>query len=523
MPDESSNEHTGTPAASSGQIKIGPYLNDSGSAAAFGFLGSLYGHCLNTHAECRKTYGGEDIGSEKASKLPSRVLDLSAADDSIRLVATKDRQGHFAALSYCWGPPEKLPPRTTTTTIAAHTAGMREEQLPQTYRDAIRISRHAGLRYLWIDSLCIIQDDPADWQREAARMASVYQTAQLVVAAADSPDPSTGIFRHFGPAATTTLPYFAAPGRASGTVHAELRPAERDANPEHSILSTRAWCAQESALARRIVYYTRKSVVWNCRQLGYAGLCCDGVEFSGSMWQKRVWSAVARDYSRRSLTYARDKLVAVQGVVSELARATGDAYLYGCWKGTLAGNLLWSRGQLQWLQRPAELRDVPTWSWASTMGAVDVFEDGAGNADAESEPCVAIEVDESGKKLRLEARLVPSLLIALSEEELDALDMPKTVRQIQFTDSPEPCGIAILDQDDAGLRDDVVFCVPLMWEHPETTTGFESEGRHLCLIVQRASKNADNHFVRLGKVLIDQGPEVQRSIDTAPTQSIVLV
>lgn len=66
--------------------------------------------------------------------------------------------------------------------------------LPQTFQDAIAVTHNLTIRYLWVDSLCIIQDDPQDWQRESSRMASIYGNAYLVFSATHAAQESQGCF-----------------------------------------------------------------------------------------------------------------------------------------------------------------------------------------------------------------------------------------------------------------------------------------------------------------------------------------
>jgi hypothetical protein len=95
----------------------------------------------------------------------------------LKLTSSFDPPAKYAALSHCWG----LYPLLTTTTsnISSHSSrppgrsGIPLSSLPRTFRDAILIKRALGLRYLWIDSLCIIQDSDVDWEREWALMGEI--------------------------------------------------------------------------------------------------------------------------------------------------------------------------------------------------------------------------------------------------------------------------------------------------------------------------------------------------------------
>lgn len=103
----------------------------------------------------------------------------------------------YTALSYCWGPgavDQLSLLRTTTETVAEFAKELPAEQLPATLADAIKITRALAIPYIWIDELCIVQDDDRDWQREAAAMDRVYSGSQLTIAASESPHSSMGCF-----------------------------------------------------------------------------------------------------------------------------------------------------------------------------------------------------------------------------------------------------------------------------------------------------------------------------------------
>jgi hypothetical protein len=111
----------------------------------------------------------------------------------VRLYETKaGERGQYAALSYCWGLSQSF--TTTIATLEERARGFLPERLPASIRDAIMLAREMSIPYVWVDSLCIIQDSTADWEREAARMCTIYTNATITIAALDSPDSDTGLF-----------------------------------------------------------------------------------------------------------------------------------------------------------------------------------------------------------------------------------------------------------------------------------------------------------------------------------------
>ncbi|KAF4843353.1 hypothetical protein CGCSCA4_v008058 [Colletotrichum siamense] len=134
----------------------------------------------------------------KDRRLPTRLIDvgfrgLGKENDEPRLVITADypplqnpdEDQRYVALSYCWGPSEKAARQlmTKTSTLKDRLSQIPFSTLPKTHQDALQICTLLGVRYIWIDSLCIVQDDKSDWEREADQMGVVYARAYLTICA----------------------------------------------------------------------------------------------------------------------------------------------------------------------------------------------------------------------------------------------------------------------------------------------------------------------------------------------------
>lgn len=265
--------------------------------------------------ECAKKHAGR-CSPPKSDVLPARFLDLG--NDNLRLVdAVEARQScpralagdlQYTALSHCWG--QKATVMTTTVSnFTSMCSSIPFESLPKTFRDAITITRRLGLRFMWIDSLCIVQDDKGDWEKEAARMAQIYQNAFLTIAATRAPDSDGGCF--FSMSETPYLwrrlngqSRWDAKGR-HGLVERVQHPmlwkphlASRGAGssrfarwfavrPSHDIrelagsgnrgdgvkdiiaagypLLSRAWVFQERLLSPKVVHFGLTQLAWECR------------------------------------------------------------------------------------------------------------------------------------------------------------------------------------------------------------------------------------------------------------------
>lgn len=189
----------------------------------------------------------------------------------------------YIALSHCWGKSQHL--ISTTATIDDWKKNIPFSRLPRTFQDAINISRKLGFGYIWIDSLCIIQDDHSDWEREGAHMASIYNGADLVLAATGSIDGDGGCLfpRKTFTTVTGSFPSgepFEVYGREVGMHNFFGWDAEREvfktswnsvSGPQGSRkellnypLLTRAWCFQERLLATRILHFAKEEAMFDC-------------------------------------------------------------------------------------------------------------------------------------------------------------------------------------------------------------------------------------------------------------------
>lgn len=141
--------------------------------------------CTDSHDRCK---------SHSPKALPARLLDVMAGVDLIKLVdiATQEPRS-YTTLSHCWGNP-KDPLTTTKATRRRRLNGILLEELPQTFLDAVLITRKLGVQYLWIDALCIVQDETLDWEAQSAKMADIYSGSYLTISALHSPNSRSGCF-----------------------------------------------------------------------------------------------------------------------------------------------------------------------------------------------------------------------------------------------------------------------------------------------------------------------------------------
>jgi len=152
--------------------------------------------CMHDHQDCSKAWHDQ---RSKLSFLPTRLLDVDTGDDNvIRLVDTKTTKvkGPYCTLSHAWGPPEKKFLTTTVWNMAKHLiTGITLDELPRNFQHAIQVTRFLKVRYIWIDSLAIVQEPFGDFAKEADLMHRVYRYSHCNIVAADSRDAHGGLFK----------------------------------------------------------------------------------------------------------------------------------------------------------------------------------------------------------------------------------------------------------------------------------------------------------------------------------------
>jgi hypothetical protein len=139
--------------------------------------------CLHNHPEC---------SSRKQRRLPTRLI--SVEDGVVKLCdsLTLPTTTKFTTLSYCWGNVESL--KLLNNNMKQFQRCMPYNKLGKIFTDAIAVTKKLNISYIWIDALCIIQDSPEDWSREAPLMSIVYGNSSLNIAASDGDNPNAGLF-----------------------------------------------------------------------------------------------------------------------------------------------------------------------------------------------------------------------------------------------------------------------------------------------------------------------------------------
>lgn len=383
---------------------------DPASDANFSMLAQWIEECMTTHERC---CSGSPLLTSMHSfqrPLPTRLIDVSSSQFSqyVSLSETAGQRGSYVALSHCWGSSGDASWKTTLATLKDKKRAIDLVSLPKMYQDAITITRKLGQRYLWLDSLCIIQDSTEDWSREAAMMGYIYENSLVTVCASGAESSHIGCLAPrepgpFDPIILEQQPVDQKPGRVYIYRPVYCNRVARDttglfyANVDQSPLATRAWAIQERMLSARNIHYGKEQIFWECLSKRYAeggarfiANADDGLYVptkidrrdpevpdsakpsQGYLKSPRwyiYWYRIVEFYTARKLTRSTDKLPAIAGLAMDTQKQTGDQYLAGLWSTCLHHGLAWRVRDDSPSSRPSTYR-APSWSWAAIDGQV---------------------------------------------------------------------------------------------------------------------------------------------------------
>ncbi|VZI20572.1 unnamed protein product [Fusarium fujikuroi] len=324
--------------------------------------------------------------SRLTPRLPTRLLHCRPSanpgrDPRVKLVNTVgfDVSTRYIALSHRWGAVQPL--MLLESLRDTFSKNIPFDTIPPTFQDAIRLANALDVEYIWIDSLCIIQDSKDDWQTEAAQMASIYSLSYVNL--------------------RYCCPRFCSwPQRTTSDAETSLivnRSAFCDAVLAQPLFR-RGWVFQEWILSPRTIHVARDQLWWtsasDMTSEGFAANeTCEGFDFDvhreyihtmapGTLYSMEsqseeslqlVWHTLLQEYMSRSLTFESDRLVAFAGIASfyqSHAKIKANSYLAGIWRHVLLQDLLWTISEGRKVSPPQNYR-APSWSWASVEPAPD--------------------------------------------------------------------------------------------------------------------------------------------------------
>jgi hypothetical protein len=343
--------------------------------------------CLESHSKCQVS-NNYQFSAFTPKRLVEVISDSNKSPQLWRLVLGSDiEEPTYLTLSHCWGRSKHL--SLTKQNYHDLKAISPCSLLPTTFRDALSITAALGKRYIWIDSLCIIQDDDSDWKSQSSVMGSIYKHSICNVAALWAEGSSDGCFAPKEEITLISLAseefsvqdlLYSAPFYADDIINAPL--------------NKRAWVVQERYLALRQLGFAKSQVYWACQELtaseefpagtpdlpvelmaGQASTLSQGGSTSeNDLALRKGWADLAKAYSKCLLTYLTDKTIALAGIAGEFRAANNDTYLAGLWRQNLEDQLCWSLDPNEYPHQshgktPTYL--APSWSWINLHGPVE--------------------------------------------------------------------------------------------------------------------------------------------------------
>lgn len=352
------------------------------SAQTLNFITYNLNSCLHSHKACQKYQ--TEMASRINGNWPSRILEVDAKTKTIRLVRFNPAaHSRYVALSYCWGD-QKGQLTSNKSTLPRLVAGISVAKLPGTLRDAVTVTTELGLKYIWIDSICIIQDDPNDWKQEAGKMSTVYAQSLVTIIASSANSCSEG---------------FLAQKRVPSTEVARVRVQDREAEIQARVIydwghhrggpqadentrlrwmdpvDSRAWTLQERVLSGRYINFTSGEAQWGCVSCRD---CECGQALYGELYEPLrdtdKWFSIAEEYCTRRMTKETDKLVAIAGIARAMETSLREQwYVAGLWLSTAwtpltLKSFMWRRKIHSPLTAFSSQYIAPSFSWASIRG-----------------------------------------------------------------------------------------------------------------------------------------------------------
>ena len=337
---------------------------------------------------------------------PTRLVDVGNKDskDVCIFITDPERSVKYAALSYCWGGDQKS--KTVWETLEKRCRGFPLAELPKTIQDAIFTARRLEIPYLWVDALCIVQDDDADKNRELPIMDQIYAGAFLTISAARAGKADYGFLqpRNLKQCYGTLCRV-----RYRKSVEGEKLLGYIAGNTLHIAfddpIDSRGWTFQERLRSFRTLRFGVRQTVWQCSQ----GEEVDGGQnhversawsteefnpskFTGAPTDRPypyplsdpnyeyqldeawdTWQTMVQEYSSRTLDKSIDRLPAFAAIAEAFGSYLGqgpEQYYAGLWAPDICMQLRWQRPSHARKDWQCKERHGPTWSWASLEGAV---------------------------------------------------------------------------------------------------------------------------------------------------------
>lgn len=329
----------------------------------------------------------------------------------------------YLALSYCWGGDQKY--KTTKERISSGNLDLDWTKIPRSIQDALVVTVSLGYKFLWVDSLCIVQDDEiTEKAKQIAIMSKIYTNATLTIMASKAKSSNEGFLGDMtssaqilpGAQPLAKLLFRESGSGREGTLYTYTAPWNNRDNDKEDPIDTRGWTFQERHLSTRILEYRSKHVRWVCRSCVDMDITdikkndslTDGLRYNTSWAEHFLLHRSAKfmkafsvhaagefgiderlkpeavdeildgfydlveEYSRRVLSLPQDRILAISGIAELVRSRTDQKYAAGLWRRMLPVALIWNREYKY--EEPPEPRTTdyqgPSWSWTAVNGSI---------------------------------------------------------------------------------------------------------------------------------------------------------
>ena len=288
----------------------------------------------------------------------------------------------YVALSHRWGLEKFI--TLIFRNIDDFTKRLPLDDLRVVFRDAISLTRSLGIRYIWIDSLCIIQDSADDWRSESAIMGEIYRNSLFTIAASAAAE-GNGNFYVKRDVLNVTPFSVNIKWKSHEGQYICFKGNLRSSGIADAALNQRGWVIQERSLSPRTVYFGQQ-LFWECRELVACETCPRGfclqhdhgeratrvvkireIDENSKTFNAVSWESVVSAYTRCGLTKGEDKLIALSGIAKQLRRLYNADYIAGLWRSELHQQLHWYMGSTENQAKPKSYRGMLSQSIADPL------------------------------------------------------------------------------------------------------------------------------------------------------------
>ncbi|SCO47432.1 related to tol protein [Fusarium fujikuroi] len=314
--------------------------------------------CISSHQGCRVSHSMTEKSTQETTVLPTRVVDIGDLKEhrsKPRLFISNKASGQYIALSHRWS--KSIVTKLKGENLSQYQKELPVNDMPPTFQDAIEVTRQLGFRYLWIDSLCIIQDDEPDWSKESHMMGSIFEEASCTIAAVDSVDDNGvdhGLFLPRdtnSPSVKLTIPYNKEP---------------------LSKLSQRVFKTHAAVYVWKMRWLSGEEEGGDPQEANRIPLIPLRRESDDSLFN--IWQGIVSDYQGCQLTFSKDRLAAVAGISARLEAKFPCKIYAGILfhsPGDAAENLLWYASKTP--LRTFNEFHAPSWAWVAFNGEISFF------------------------------------------------------------------------------------------------------------------------------------------------------